>query len=70
MTVKYNIKNDEELKNMLFTKVLPTFRQKGEYIANANDRKLFKKIKKKEESMKKLNTNKKIKKHKKSKKTN
>ena len=65
MPAKYSIKNDKELKNMLFTKVLPTFRQTGEYTADANDRRLFKKIKQKEETMKKLNTKKKTKKHKK-----
>ena len=69
MTVKYNIKNDEDLKMMLLTKVLPTFRQTGEYTADANDRRLFKKIAKKEEAMNKLNTKKKTKKHKKSKKS-
>ena len=69
MTVKYNIKNDEDLKMMLLTKVLPTFRQTGEYTADANDRRLFKKIAKKEEAMKKLNTKKKTKKHKKHKKS-
>jgi hypothetical protein len=69
MPVKYNIRNDEELKMMLLTKVLPTFRKTGEYTADANDRKLFKKIAKKEEAMKKLNTKKKTKKSKKSKKT-
>ena len=67
MTVKYNIKNDEDLKMMLLTKVLPTFRQTGEYKADANDRRLFKKIAQKEEAMKKLNTKKKTKKHKKTK---
>jgi len=51
---------------MLLTKVLPKFRQTGEYTADANDRRLFKKIAKKEEAMKKLNTKKKTKKHKKS----
>jgi hypothetical protein len=65
MPAKYNIKNDEELKNMLFTKVLPTFRKTGEYTADSNDRRLFKKIKQKEEVMKKLNTKNKSKKHKK-----
>ena len=69
MTVKYNIKNNEDLKMMLFTKVLPTFRKTGEYTADANDRRLFKKIAKKEEAMKKLNTKKKTKKHKKHKKS-
>ena len=59
MPVKYKVKNDEELKIMLFTKVLPTFRQTGEYTADANDRRLFKKIKQKEEIIKKLNTKKK-----------
>ena len=47
---------------MLLTKVLPKFRQTGEYTADANDRRLFKKIAKKEEAMKKLNTKKKTKK--------
>jgi hypothetical protein len=65
MPVKYNIKNDEELKIMLFTKVLPTFRQTGEYTADTNDKRLFKKIKQKEEGIKKLNTKKKTKKHRK-----
>ena len=68
MPIKYNIKNDKDLKIMLFTKVLPTYRKTGEYTADANDRRLFKKIKQQEESMKKLNTKKKTKKHKKSKK--
>ena len=67
MTVKYNIKNDEDLKMMLLTKVLPTFRKTGEYTADAIDRRLFKKLKKQEEAMKKLNTKKKTKKHKKTK---
>ena len=30
MIIKYNIKNDEDLKIMLLTKVLPKFRQTGE----------------------------------------
>ena len=69
MPVKYNIRNDEELKMMLLTKVLPTFRKTGEYTADVNDRKLFKKIAQKEEAMKKLNTKKKTKRHKKTKKS-